>query len=83
MIKTIHVKADVPSSREVKVILPPEVPTGPADLVVFIATDATHTGATLGDLLRSEFFGAWSDRKEIEDSAEFARSLREKAWKRP
>ncbi len=38
--------------------------------------------STARDLLKSEIFCMWSDRKNILDSAEFARELRERAWKR-
>ncbi len=37
---------------------------------------------TLGDLLHSEFFGIWKDREDIDDSVEFARALRDSAWRR-
>jgi hypothetical protein len=61
MVKAIHLKADVPKSREVRVVLPPEVPTGPADLVVLVASGSMGNGSTLGDLLDSSLFGAWKD----------------------
>lgn len=82
MLRTIHLKADIPTSREVTVVLPQDVPTGPADLVVLVASASAGEHVTLGDLLRSGFVGSWSGRADIKDSVEFARALREKAWKR-
>ncbi len=37
---------------------------------------------TAADLLRSDLFGIWADRKDIGDSLEFARSLRRQAEQR-
>lgn len=80
MIKTISLTADVTPDRQVQIVLPDDVPTGPADIVVVIASRAAVPTPTLGDLLNSEFFGMWRDRDDITDSAEFARQLRIAAW---
>jgi hypothetical protein len=82
MVKTINLTADVPESREVRITLPADVPTGPAEIVVVVASHASAPARTLGDLMRSEFFGMWRDRADIGDSAEFARRLRAEAWSR-
>jgi len=37
---------------------------------------------TAADLLQSDLFGIWADRKDIGDSLEFARSLRRQAEQR-
>ena len=37
---------------------------------------------TAADLLHSDIVGMWKDRKDIGDSSEFARQLREKAQRR-
>jgi len=37
---------------------------------------------TAADLLQSNLFGLWADRKDIGDSLEFARSLRKQAEQR-
>jgi len=79
MVRTINLTTDIPSSREVRIMLPPDVPTGPAELVVVVASRERPT-RTLGDLARSEFFGMWRDRTDIVDSAEYARQLRTAAW---
>jgi hypothetical protein len=82
MVKTINLTANVPPSREVRITLPNDVPTGPAEIVVVIASRVGASTRTLGDLLHSEFFGMWRDRADIGDSAEFARRLRAEAWSR-
>ena len=81
MLRTINLATDIPSSRELRILLPPDVPTGPAELVV-VVTSREHSPRTLGDLAHSEFFGMWRDRADIGDSAEYARQLRAEAWKR-
>jgi len=81
MVRTINLTTDIPSTRELRITLPPDVPTGPAELVVVVAPRAPV--CTLGDLARSEFFGMWRDRADIGDSAEYARQLRADAWRRP
>ncbi|MEK7784335.1 MAG: hypothetical protein AAB658_02770 [Chloroflexota bacterium] len=83
MVKTVSLTADVPPNREVRITLPVDVPIGPAEIVVVVASRANKVANTLGDLLHSEFFGMWKDRADIEDSAEFARRLRAEAWSRP
>ena len=82
MVKTFSVRTDVPLNHEVTITLPDDVPVGPAELVMVVVSQPTEAGRTLGDLLNSEFFGVWKDRPDIEDSAEFARRLREEAWRR-
>ena len=82
MIRTISITANVPSSHEVQITLPPDVPMGPAEIVVVVASHINNKTRTLGDLLASEFFGMWRDRDDVSDSAEFARRLRAQAWAR-
>ena len=76
MVKAVGLTTEVPPNREVRITLPDDVPVGPAEIVVVVASLAPAKVATLGDLLRSEFFGMWRDRADIGDSAEFARRLR-------
>jgi hypothetical protein len=82
MIRTINLTTNVPPDREVRLILPNDVPVGPAEVVVIVASQAQTTLQTLGDLLQSEFFGMWRDRTDIGDSADFARQLRDTGWAR-
>jgi hypothetical protein len=79
MIRTINLKADVPPNHQVQITAPDDVPIGPAEIVVIIASESSTHPCTLGDLLNSEFFGMWRDRDDIQDSAEFAKELRRKA----
>jgi hypothetical protein len=80
MAKTININTKIPESRELHIVLPADVPVGPAEIVVTISTPAN--GTTLGELLNSEFYGMWRDRSDITDSFEFARKLRSESWKR-
>jgi hypothetical protein len=82
MVRTINLTTDIPLNREVRIMLPPDVPTGPAELVVVVAPRAGFTAKTLGDLAHSEFFGLWRDRTDLGDSVEYARQLRTEAWRR-
>jgi hypothetical protein len=82
MFRTISLTTQIPPDRKVLISLPDDVPPGLADIVVVVASRASPTGRTLGDLARSEFFGMWRDRTDIGDSVEFARRLRTEAWSR-
>lgn len=81
MVRTINLTTDIPLNREVRIMLPQDVPVGPAELVVVIAPLAGRV-RTLGDLARSEFFGMWRDRTDLGDSAEYASQLRSEVWRR-
>jgi hypothetical protein len=80
---TVTLSADIPPSRELLITLPPEVPAGPAEIVVVVSPSRPSDLSTLGELVNSEFFGIWKDRSDIVDSSDFARGLRAEAWKRP
>jgi hypothetical protein len=82
MVKTLNFTTEVPASRELTITLPSDIPIGPAEIVVVVASKASTPSPTLGDLKESEFFGILRDRSDIEDSAEFARRLRTEAWSR-
>jgi len=82
MIRTLSLTTDVPPDHKVQIVLPDDIPTGVAEIVVVVALRAPKTQRTLGDLERSEFFGMWRDRPDIGDSVEFARRLRAEAWSR-
>lgn len=83
MVKTISLNVDIPASRELHVTLPDDIPIGPAEIVLVVAPQMPTGNSTLGELAQSEFFGMWSDRTDISDSAEFAKQLRAESWKRP
>lgn len=82
MTKTVTLDAEIPASRELRVTLPADVPTGSAKIVITVSPSGSGTQSTFGDLLKSEFFGMWRDRTDIEDSSEFARRLRSQGWTR-
>jgi hypothetical protein len=83
MVTTLSLTTEIPSNREVRITLPDTVPTGPAEIVIVVASRLEPLGYTLGDLLDSEFFGMWHARDDIGDSVEYARRLRAEAWSRP
>jgi hypothetical protein len=80
MVKTVALNADIPASRELRITLPADVPTGSAAIMIMISPTGASTSATFGDLLNSAFFGMWRDRTDIVDSLEFARKLRSESW---
>lgn len=82
MIKTISISATVPPNREVKIVLPDDVPPGPAEITIIVAAHSRPKLATLGDLARSKHIGIWKHRTDIIDSAVYARDLRSEAWRR-
>ena len=83
MIKTVAFNAEIPTNRELRITLPPDVPTGSASIVITVSPYGRSTATTFDDLLNSEFFGMWRDRTDIDDSLEFSRKLRLEGWKRP
>lgn len=82
MTRTVSVSADIPTSREVRIVVPDDFPSGPAEITVVHASGDVNSTSTLGELAASEFFGMWRDREDIPDSTAFARELRESGWKR-
>jgi len=80
MVKTVTFKTDIPASRELRITLPADVPTGSAAIVIMVSPSSRSTSATFDDLLNSEFLGMWRDRADIVDSVEFARKLRSESW---
>jgi tRNA(fMet)-specific endonuclease VapC len=82
MIKTVNLNADIPPNRELHITLPPDVPAGPADIVIVVSSSGSANASTLGKLGDSEFFGMWRERTDLGDSVQFARDLRSEGWKR-
>ena len=80
--KIVSLKADIPASRELRILLPADIPTGPAEIVLFVSSSDSSSASTLSELADSEFFGMWRDRLDIDDGVEFARDLRSQGWKR-
>ena len=82
MTKTGTLNAEIPASRELRIRLPADVPTGSAEIVITVSSSGSPPHPTFSDLLKSEFFGMWRDRADIEDSSEFTRKLRSVGWNR-
>jgi hypothetical protein len=80
MVRTVSFDADIPDSRELRITLPADVPTGSAAIVITVSPRPTSKSATFDDLLNSEFLGMWRDRSDLVDSVEFARKLRTESW---
>jgi len=83
VVKTISLYSEIPANRELRITVPADVPAGSAAIAVTISCPGPSTPSTFGDLLKSEFFGMWRDRADIEDSPKFAQKLRAESWKRP
>jgi len=83
MVRTVTLHAEIPVSRELRITLPADVPTGSAAIVIMVSSTGSSTSPTFDDLLKSEFLGMWRDRADIEDSGEFARKLRLEGWNNP
>ena len=83
MVRTFNLDAEIPDNRELRIVLPPEFPEGPAHIVPQVFSPSEPAArSTLGGLARSECFGVWRDRGDITDSSAFAGDLRSRAWKR-
>lgn len=81
--KTVSIKTRIPENHRLVVEVPPDIPAGPAEVVVTaLAAEEPGRAWTLGDLLASGLVGMWSERTDISDSVKFARSLREAAERR-
>jgi hypothetical protein len=82
MVRTVNLNTDIPANRELRILLPEDIPPGPAEIVLVVSSSADSAASTLGELADSEFFGMWRDRPDIKDSYEFAQHLRSQCWKR-
>ncbi|MBS1251646.1 MAG: hypothetical protein MAG451_00679 [Anaerolineales bacterium] len=83
--KTLTLHCEISPSREINIKVPDEVPLGPAEVVIVIASPAEairESAGTAGDMLQSPLFGLWADREDIGDSVEYARQLRTQAEQR-
>ena len=81
MTHRIHLDTTVPESRTIEVVLPADVPVGLANITV-VVTPKEHKLSSGLDIVESPIFGMWADRNDIEDSAAYAKDLRDRAWKR-
>lgn len=81
-VKTFNINTEILPNREMQITLPDDIPLGPAQIVIIVASSTQTQPPTYGDFLNSEFFGMWKDRTDITDSVEFAQQLRQQAWSR-
>lgn len=78
--KTVAIKTTIPEDHRLVIHVPPDMPPGPAEVVVTAMSSVeAERPWTLADLLVSGLVGMWKDRADITDSAEFARMLRQEA----
>lgn len=84
MLRTLRLFVEILPQREIHIKVPEDVPTGPAEVVVVIASPEAPSKpmGTAGDLLQSPLFGLWADRDDIEDPISYARHLRALAEQR-
>lgn len=76
--QAISFKTVIPKDRKLSIELPPQVPTGAAELVVIVSPASLPRGKTAGDLLNSPLVGMWKGRTDITDTIQFARELRKR-----
>ena len=84
-VTTLSIRSEVRADRRLAIQIPRDIPLGPAEVVIVIFPEKPGTARkplTAGDLLRSPLFGLWKDREDIENSLEFARTLRAEAEQR-
>ena len=84
MIRTLKLRVDILPQREICIKVPDDVPTGPAEITIVIASQEHLPGqvGTAGDILQSPLFGLWAGRDDIADSVSYARYLRSLAEQR-
>lgn len=75
---TIILQGFVTPEGELEVKLPPDLPPGPVEIEL---RQPQVQGVTLDELLNSGLVGLWENRTDIDDSVEFARSLRRRAFR--
>lgn len=81
----IVVRTDILPDRSLHILLPENVPIGPANIVLMITPvqpDTPGPRGTAAELARSPLFGLWADRADIIDSVAYARQLRAQAERR-
>ena len=63
MVKTVTLNADIPASRELRITLPADIPTGSAAIVITVSSHLNSNSPTFDDLLNSEFLGMWRSER--------------------
>lgn len=76
---SIILKGLITADGHLEVELPPDVEPGQVEIEI---RRPLVEGVTLGQLLESGLVGVWAERNDIQDNVEFARELRQKAFRR-
>lgn len=76
---SIILQGEITPDGKLHVDLPSSVPAGPVEVEI---RPVEIEGVTLGEMLNSGLVGLWAGRTDIEDSVEFARTLRRRASRR-
>ena len=76
---SIIVHGVVTPDRKLEIELPEDTPIGEVEVEIRVADELS---STLGAMLATGAVGGWADRTDIDDSVEFARSLRKNAFPR-
>lgn len=82
MARTLSGEVKVQPDHVVRITLPEDVSVETVKYTITVPDEETADAGTFGDFAHSEFFGMWKDRTDIKDSVEFARELRDRAWRR-
>ncbi|MCX6082335.1 MAG: hypothetical protein NTW32_22635 [Chloroflexi bacterium] len=80
MLTALRQTMTVPADGNIKIYLPDLKPGSKAEVIVLVEENARqHRHMTGSDLLASGVVGLWAKRKDLGDSLEFARQLRQNA----
>jgi hypothetical protein len=80
MLTALRKTMTVPANGNIKINLPDLKPGSKAEVIVLVEENARQPRQMTGsDLLVSGVAGLWASRKDLGDSLEFARQLRQKA----
>lgn len=76
---SIVLQGIITEEGELVVTFPPGLPPGPVEVEIRLPETI---GISSQEILESDFVGMWEDRTDIEDSVDYARTLRRQALKR-
>jgi hypothetical protein len=80
MIRTIKARGEIRSDHTITVIVPDDVPVGPADVTLTFEDETAPKIRTFGDLLDSGFVGMYADRDDLPRTNEEFRTWRKRLW---
>jgi hypothetical protein len=80
MLTALRQTVTVPKNGKIKISLAALKPGAKAEVIVLVEESADlHKPSTGADLLASGLAGSWASRKDMGNSLDFARQLRQKA----